>query len=215
MAERSWVIGNAVDCDICVEGRTVSARHCRIIERGESFLLEDLQSTNGTYVAGERITGPRIVRRGDPVTLGQKIALPWPPIIVSITVGRLPDNDLMIPLETVSAHHATRSCRQSRLPRRRRFHKRYRDQRPTQQDQAAARAEADRRGVPGHASGGSGRLIGGSAAHGRAGRNVSRTRPSAGTCQRRTRKHRTADETSRCGDRRSSARSRTLRRPEA
>jgi pSer/pThr/pTyr-binding forkhead associated (FHA) protein len=106
MAERNWVVGNSSDCDIRVEGRTVSAKHCRLTARGESFLLEDLQSTNGTYVAGQRITHPRIVRRGEQVTLGRNVPLPWPAPVVSISVGRLADNDLVIPLETVSGHHA-------------------------------------------------------------------------------------------------------------
>ena len=78
MAARSWTIGTQADCDIRVESRTVSAKHCKLTERGESFFLEDLQSTNGTYLAGEKITGPKLVRRGDPVTLAHDTPLPWP-----------------------------------------------------------------------------------------------------------------------------------------
>lgn len=106
MSSRSWVIGNSPQCDICVEGRTVSGKHCRLTERGESFLLEDLQSTNGTFVAGERIDGPRIVRRGDSVTLGRNTPLPWPAQAASITIGRRADNDVVIPLDAVSGEHA-------------------------------------------------------------------------------------------------------------
>ena len=106
MATRSWVVGNAADCDIRVDSRTVSGKHCRLTERGETFLLEDLQSTNGTFVAGERITGPRIVRRGDPVMLGRNTPLPWPKAIVAITIGRRADNDVVIPLDAVSGEHA-------------------------------------------------------------------------------------------------------------
>ena len=106
MATRNWVVGNAADCDIRVDNRTVSGKHCRLTERGETFLLEDLQSTNGTFVAGERITGPRIVRRGDPVTLGRHTPLPWPEAIVAITIGRRADNDVVIPLDAVSGEHA-------------------------------------------------------------------------------------------------------------
>jgi pSer/pThr/pTyr-binding forkhead associated (FHA) protein len=106
MEERIWIVGSRPDCDIRVESRTVSGRHCRLIDRGGALWLEDLASSNGTFVAGERITGPRIVRRGDSVTLGRETPLPWPPLAASITIGRLPDNDLVIPLDVVSGHHA-------------------------------------------------------------------------------------------------------------
>jgi pSer/pThr/pTyr-binding forkhead associated (FHA) protein len=106
MAERSWTVGSSPECDIRVDGAVVSGRHCRLTQRGESFLLEDLRSANGTYVDGERINGPRIVRRGDPVTLGRNTLLPWPPEVVSLTIGRSPDNDFVIPLDMVSGHHA-------------------------------------------------------------------------------------------------------------
>ena len=74
MTARSWIVGSLGDCDIRVENPAVSGRHCRLTQRGESFLLEDLQSTNGTFVDGQRIDSPRIVRRGDRVTLGQNCA---------------------------------------------------------------------------------------------------------------------------------------------
>ncbi len=98
--------GTHADCDIRVESRAVSARHCKLTERGESFLLEDLQSTNGTFIAGEKITGPQLVRRGDPVTLGRNTPLPWPRAHSSITIGRHVDNDVVIPLDAVSGEHA-------------------------------------------------------------------------------------------------------------
>ncbi len=106
MKSRSWVIGSSSDCDIRVESPTVSARHCRLTEQGDGFLLEDLRSRNGTFVADERVETTRVVRRGDPVTLGRNTPLPWPDAVTSITIGRLPDNDLVISMETVSGHHA-------------------------------------------------------------------------------------------------------------
>ncbi len=106
MAERSWTVGSLPDCDIRIENAAVSGRHCRLTQRGESFLVEDLGSTNGTFVGGERLNGPRIVRRGDPVTLGRNTPLPWPPMVRSVTIGRLPDNDIVIPLDMISGQHA-------------------------------------------------------------------------------------------------------------
>lgn len=106
MADRSWTVGSLPDCDIRIENAAVSGRHCRLTQRGESFLVEDLGSTNGTFVGGERLNGPRIIRRGDPVTLGRNTPLPWPPMVRSVTIGRLPDNDIVIPLDMISGRHA-------------------------------------------------------------------------------------------------------------
>ena len=105
MKERSWTIGSLPDCDLRVENPAVSGRHCRLTQRGQTFLLEDLASTNGTFVAGQRIDRPREVRRGEAIMLGLNTPMPWPDLS-SITVGRLPDNDVVIPLDMVSGHHA-------------------------------------------------------------------------------------------------------------
>ncbi len=105
MKERTWTIGSLPDCDLQVDSPAVSGRHCRLTQRGQTFLLEDLASTNGTFVAGQRIDRPREVRRGEAITLGLNTPMPWPNLS-SITVGRLPDNDVVIPLDMVSGHHA-------------------------------------------------------------------------------------------------------------
>ena len=54
----SWLIGSAAGCTIVVEHATVSGRHCRLTLDREGYLLEDLGSTNGTYVNGRRLAGP-------------------------------------------------------------------------------------------------------------------------------------------------------------
>ena len=105
MKERTWTIGSLPDCDLRVDSETVSGRHCRLTQRGQTFLVEDLGSTNGTFVAHERIDRPREVRRGEAITLGLTTPMPWPNLS-SITVGRLPDNDVVVPLDMVSGHHA-------------------------------------------------------------------------------------------------------------
>ena len=112
--ERVWTIGSAAECDIRIASPTVSGRHCRLTRRGQSFFVEDLGSTNGTYVAGQRISQPRVVRAGESITLGQQTPMPWPDLS-SATIGRLPDNDIVVPLDTVSSHHARLERRGSRV----------------------------------------------------------------------------------------------------
>lgn len=76
----SWLIGSDGSCDIVVSHPTVSGQHCRLYQYERQFTLEDMGSTNGTYVDGIRITAriPVIVGREQRVTLGVNVPLPWP-----------------------------------------------------------------------------------------------------------------------------------------
>jgi DNA-binding winged helix-turn-helix (wHTH) protein len=58
-----------VDEVIDIDSPTISRRHARITIR-ERVTLEDLGSKNGTWLAGERLTGPHVVNDGDAVRLG-------------------------------------------------------------------------------------------------------------------------------------------------
>jgi hypothetical protein len=48
-----------------------SGRHARFVRGEETDVVEDLNSTNGTFVNGERLVGSRPLRDGDRITLGQ------------------------------------------------------------------------------------------------------------------------------------------------
>jgi ABC-type multidrug transport system ATPase subunit/ABC-type polysaccharide/polyol phosphate export permease len=74
----TWLIGGDPRCDLVVDQPTVSGRHCRLSRTDEGFTLEDLQSTNGTFVNGQRIEGPTTVTKADTITLGRSVPLPWP-----------------------------------------------------------------------------------------------------------------------------------------
>lgn len=109
----SWIIGSDPECDLVVDWPTVSGRHCRLTRTSDGDVLEDLGSSNGTYVNGVRVAGPVAVRPGDRVTLGKQVPMPWPaaraaepaPIRI-LTIGRDPDNDLVIDAPMVSRRHA-------------------------------------------------------------------------------------------------------------
>src|SRR5262249_51097945 len=75
---RRWVIGRAPECDVVLRRPEVSARHCRLTRTPQGFLLEDLGSSNGTFVNGTRVQGRVGVSRSDQVTLGQQVPFPWP-----------------------------------------------------------------------------------------------------------------------------------------
>jgi pSer/pThr/pTyr-binding forkhead associated (FHA) protein len=108
---KSWILGSAPDCDLVINQPTVSGRHCRLTRDESGYMLEDLGSTNGTYVNGQRITLKIAVTKRDSVTVGQTVPMPWPdeapaPLLRTFRIGREPDNDYVVNLPTVSGYHA-------------------------------------------------------------------------------------------------------------
>src|SRR5262245_25452338 len=108
---RTWIIGSGGDCDIVVAQPRVSRRHCRFSELADGHLVEDLGSSNGTYVNGERIAAETRVSSGDTITLGALVPMPWPPAsgvpgATVLRIGRAADNDIVLDDARVSSHHA-------------------------------------------------------------------------------------------------------------
>ncbi len=62
-------IGREAGSAIAIGGRNVSRQHARITRRGRGFLLSDLNSTNGTWVQGQRIS-THMLRLGDTFRIG-------------------------------------------------------------------------------------------------------------------------------------------------
>ena len=51
----------------------VSTRHARVIDSEQGLYVEDLGSTNGTYVNGQRITAPTFISMQDTLRIGKTI----------------------------------------------------------------------------------------------------------------------------------------------
>lgn len=66
-------IGRDSSNEISVNDAEVSRRHARLSFQGGKYVLEDMGSTNGTYVNGQRLTGPRVLKSGEVVSLGEQI----------------------------------------------------------------------------------------------------------------------------------------------
>lgn len=60
-------------CAIVVDASTVSRHHARITVISGSATIEDLESTNGTHVNGNRISGPMRLGFGDELSLGSEV----------------------------------------------------------------------------------------------------------------------------------------------
>ena len=51
----SWVLGRREDCDICISHPSLSAQHLKIKRTGNQFYIEDLKSSNGTFLNDARL----------------------------------------------------------------------------------------------------------------------------------------------------------------
>jgi pSer/pThr/pTyr-binding forkhead associated (FHA) protein len=67
-------IGRLDDNDIIIEDDTfISSHHARLEIRPEGVWVVDLQSTNGSFVNGQRLTSERSVRKGDRIQVGSTV----------------------------------------------------------------------------------------------------------------------------------------------
>jgi hypothetical protein len=64
------IVGRNPGADIVVGAGYVSGRHARFTLMGQNLFVEDLGSTNGTAVNGQRISSPTALRDKDVVTIG-------------------------------------------------------------------------------------------------------------------------------------------------
>jgi DNA-binding winged helix-turn-helix (wHTH) protein len=64
------VLGRDPDAAVWIDLNSVSRRHARIVIRGESATIEDLQSRNGTYLDDQRIGGPSRLANGSRIKIG-------------------------------------------------------------------------------------------------------------------------------------------------
>lgn len=68
-------IGRDSSNEIMINDAEVSRRHARLTFQGGKYVLEDLGSTNGTFVNGQRLAGPRVLKAGEVVSFGEQIVL--------------------------------------------------------------------------------------------------------------------------------------------
>jgi pSer/pThr/pTyr-binding forkhead associated (FHA) protein len=66
-------IGRADDCGLPLSDDYASNHHARLIPNGDGWQVEDTGSTNGTFVADNRITSPVTVTVGTPIRIGQTV----------------------------------------------------------------------------------------------------------------------------------------------
>lgn len=88
------VVGRREDCDLRIPLGEVSRKHCRFLKDGEVLRIEDLGSSNGTYVNGERVQ-ESVVQPGQTVQVG--------PVQFVVQIDGVPADDEMQPMSRAAA----------------------------------------------------------------------------------------------------------------
>jgi pSer/pThr/pTyr-binding forkhead associated (FHA) protein len=73
LSDSPITLGRADDSTLVLTDDYASTRHARLVPRGDSWLIEDLGSTNGTYLDRQRITAPTPVPVGVPIRIGKTV----------------------------------------------------------------------------------------------------------------------------------------------
>jgi pSer/pThr/pTyr-binding forkhead associated (FHA) protein len=102
-------IGRAVENEIVVISKRVSREHARIWRDGRRIFLEDLGSTNGTFLNDERVLSPVALRDGDQLLVGDvlfsfhdpdttTVETPFPELEVNVDAGVVRVNRFVVAL---------------------------------------------------------------------------------------------------------------------
>lgn len=75
LAKDVTLFGRDVTSDIVLGDSEVSRQHARITHTAGGYVLEDLGSTNSTFVNGERLMAPQVLNPGDLIGFGENVTL--------------------------------------------------------------------------------------------------------------------------------------------
>ena len=66
-------IGRAAGCQVTLDDTYASQLHARVFQRDGQYLVEDLGSTNGTYLNRQKVAGAMLLQAGDRVQIGNTV----------------------------------------------------------------------------------------------------------------------------------------------
>jgi hypothetical protein len=66
-------VGRAAGCQITLDDTYISQLHARVFSKDGGWFVEDLGSTNGTYLNSKRVSGALALKRGDRVKIGATV----------------------------------------------------------------------------------------------------------------------------------------------
>src|SRR5512136_1506557 len=102
------IIGRDIASDFVINDAEVSRRHAKLTLEGDRFKIEDLNSTNGTYIDGQRLIGPHLLAIGEVIMFGDNVGVIFdgepstPDVTVpgTIELGRTPVAAIPTPVES-------------------------------------------------------------------------------------------------------------------
>ena len=90
-------IGRVEDNTFQIPEASVSSHHCEVLLRGSDLVLRDLNSTNGTFINGQPLTGEAVLKPGQIIRLGQ-VEMRLENVEAKSPVSKkLPDQTMVIP----------------------------------------------------------------------------------------------------------------------
>lgn len=75
--KRTLTLGRDPRNEIVIDHPQVSRRHARLTRQNNAWVIEDMDSTNGTFVNGTRLTEPRALTEGDTIELSEAVILTY------------------------------------------------------------------------------------------------------------------------------------------
>ncbi len=73
LVEKPIILGRAPDCDLCLHDMGVSWHHARVSPDADGYMIQDLESTNGTLIDGVEISNPEKLRDGQKIFIGDTV----------------------------------------------------------------------------------------------------------------------------------------------
>jgi hypothetical protein len=69
------IIGREASNGVAINDAEISRKHAKLSLHGSAYVIQDLGSTNGSFVNGQRITGTQVLNPGDTISFGENILL--------------------------------------------------------------------------------------------------------------------------------------------
>ena len=77
LQQAELTLGRDVTNDIVVNDPEVSRKHARLTASVGGYVIEDLGSTNGTFINGQRLLGPHLLNPGELIMIGENVSLKY------------------------------------------------------------------------------------------------------------------------------------------
>jgi hypothetical protein len=118
------MVGRDVSNDFVINDAEVSRKHAKLTLEGDRYKIEDLNSTNGTYIDGQRLIGPHLLAVGEIIMFGDNVGVIFdgepgmPDVTVPSTIelGRTPVAAIQTPDESYAPPAAPLQPETSGIP---------------------------------------------------------------------------------------------------